>query len=205
MAQTESQEDKPKVLVLVAQQGCVVFTACWRAAHSKRKRRRRGRFQDEELNGTLEGLVKRFDVVIASAERGPCTGSQGGVVEARVAFKDVKRSADYVGLAVVGGPGSAGLADDQAVLGIARMFWMADKPIGGICHGPYVLAAAGVLTGKRATVWNGGGPLPDYLTSHGATYTGDGVTVDGRIVTADGPSSSHQFGAALSDILVGGT
>lgn len=91
------------------------------------------------------------------------------------------------------------------MLRIARAFSESDKPIGGICHGPYVLAAAGVLRGKQASVWTDNGSddkLRDYLQKHGATYTGKPVTVDGQCVTADGPSSASAFGDALASAIV---
>lgn len=71
--------------------------------------------------------------------------------------------------------------------------------LGTICLAPVCLANAGVLSGKKATVY------PDEvagLKSAGALYTGARVEVDGRIVTASGPESTGEFGEAAADLLV---
>jgi len=151
-----------------------------------------------------EGLKKRdIHYTLASTKAGPCEGSNGGHVNAEVAFKDVRYN-DFDALAVIGGPGSAELAKDEDVLNVCRAFWDASKPIGAICHGPYILAAAGALKGKQASVWTNGGKdskLPEYIESRGVKHTGKPVTVDGRIVTAEGPSSAKEFGEAFAGIL----
>jgi len=137
--------------------------------------------------------------VVASSHAGPCEGKLGGTVDADVGFVDIK-PADFDGLALIGGPGSAALAKDDVVLALARAFCTSGKPVGAICLAPTILAAAGVLEGKRATVFKDSKSANEqFLTSHGATYTGSAVTVDGKLVTADGPSSAIAFGDALGD------
>ena len=50
------------------------------------------------------------------------------------------------------------------------------------CHGPWVLISAGIMRGVRATCYPS---LKDDLINAGAIYTGEAVTVDGNIITAD--------------------
>jgi protease I len=62
------------------------------------------------------------------------------------------------------------------------------------------LASSGVLAGKSATVY------PDrkaiaHLRESAAQYKAEPVVTDGRIVTADGPSSASAFGARLAELL----
>jgi len=60
--------------------------------------------------------------------------------------------------------------------------------LGAICIAPVTLAKAGVLEGKRATVWKSEG---ETLKEHGADYTGASMEADGKIITADGPHSGN--------------
>jgi putative intracellular protease/amidase len=67
------------------------------------------------------------------------------------------------------------------------------KPIGGICLGVRVLAHAGVLTGKRATGWNGDNALPEIFKEYGVNYVKEPCVVDDDIVTAIDPSAALEF------------
>lgn len=155
-------------------------------------------FQDVELDGTRKGLLAAgFEVVLASKERGECIGKFGGKEQAAVAARKVSVE-DYDRFAFVGGPGAGALKDDPEFLDLARKAAATGRPLGAICIAPTILAAAGMLQGKRATVWNGDGAQGVFLESHGAQYTAENVTVDGNIVTADGPAAAEEFGRSLA-------
>ena len=67
---------------------------------------------------------------------------------------------------------------------MVRHFAEADKPIAAVCHGPQVLAAAGVLDGKTCSSYPAVGP---DVTCAGGLYADipvDKATVDGNLVTA---------------------
>ena len=72
------------------------------------------------------------------------------------------------------------------------------KPLGAICVSPTILANAGVLKGRNATVWPS---QSKALVSGGATYTAQPVETDGPIITADGPASATRFGEAIASAL----
>lgn len=67
-----------------------------------------------------------------------------------------------------------------------------DILVGAICAAPIVLGRVGLLKSKRATCYPG---FEDELI--GAEYTGEKVTVDGKIVTGRGPGCSIEFALAL--------
>lgn len=155
-------------------------------------------FQDVELAGTRNGLLAAgFAVTLASQEAGPCMGKFGGVEEAQLSLHDV-RVEDYDRVAFIGGPGAHELRDNPQAHRIAKDTVELGKILGAICIAPTILAAAGVLQNKRATVWNGDGQQGEYLASQGAEYTAEPVTVDGHIVTGDGPESAEAFGQRLA-------
>lgn len=155
-------------------------------------------YQDTELEGTRSGLLNaKFEVVLAAKEAGECTGKFGGKEQATVAMRDVNIR-EYDRIAFIGGPGATALASDAEALKLANNVYRADIPFGAICIAPTILAKAHVLDGKRATVWDSGGEQIALLESYGAEYTGELVTVDGKIVTGNGPEAAEEFGKTLA-------
>lgn len=155
-------------------------------------------YQDLELQGTREGLENAgFDIVLASSTAGECQDKFGGTEQASVALKDVDVQ-DYDRVAFIGGPGASVFASDTQALRIAHETVRADIPLGAICIAPIILAKAQVLNGRHATVWDSGGAQAAILEQYGAIYTGEQVTVDGKIVTANGPPAAEEFGRTLA-------
>jgi protease I len=156
-------------------------------------------YQDTELSGTRDALLAAgFEVSIASKEEGPCTGKFGGTEEALLAMRDVDPLA-YDVIAFIGGPGAHALADDKEAIYLAQARDSSGKLLGAICVAPTILAAAGVLENKHASVWDDGkGTQKEFLNDHGATYVDQPVTVDGRIVTGNGPDAAEEFGKKLA-------
>ena len=155
-------------------------------------------YQDHELEGTRSGLIKvGFQIALASKESGECLGKLGGSEYADVALRDVNVS-DYDRIAFVGGPGMIAYAEDLDAQTVARNAAEAGMPLGAICIAPTILAKAGVLQSKKATVWDHEGVQQALLEQYNALYTGDDVTVDGMIVTANGPHAAEEFGATFA-------
>lgn len=154
-------------------------------------------YQDIEYAGTRSALENAGkEIVIGAVETGTCTGSLGGNEEATVALRDVN-VADYSHIAFIGGPGAVFLATDPDALKIANEAYRTEVPLGAICIAPVILAKARVLSGKRATVWNEDGQQQEVLETYGAEYTGETVTIDGKIVTGNGPAAAEEFGRML--------
>lgn len=103
-------------------------------------------------------------------------------------------ASDYDAVVFVGGPGAASYFDDKEALKLARDFEKAGKIVAAICIAPVILANAGVLHGKKATVW----PSEcDNLRAKNAQYTSEDVVRDGRIITASGPQAAQKFGQTI--------
>ncbi len=154
-------------------------------------------YQDIELAGTRDALLEAgFTILLASDHIGECTGKFGGSEQAQVALKDIQVT-DYDRIAFIGGPGASALAEHPEALRIANETARANIPLGAICIAPTILAKAHVLEGKKATVWDKDGVQKDLLEEYGAEYTGDLVTVDGLIVTGNGPEAAEEFGKTL--------
>ncbi len=156
------------------------------------------RFRDEELFITKEELEKDgHEIVIASSVKGICPGSRGGFATATMTLNEVQAS-DYDAVVFVGGGGSKIYYANQEALRIAKEMYKKKTVVAAICLAPVVLANAGILKGKNATV---AGTESKTIEGKGAKYTEPGVTVDGNIVTGNAPKSSRLFGQKINELL----
>ena len=101
------------------------------------------------------------------------------------AFDEIDPGA-YDGLVIPGGRAPEYLRLNPRVLEIVRHFASANKPIAAICHGPQLLAAAGVLEGKQCSAYPAVQPEVDRCGGRfvPASETFDNAHVDGNLVTA---------------------
>lgn len=91
---------------------------------------------------------------------------------------------DYDALVIPGGRAPEYLRLNEQVLKMVRHFANAGKPIAAVCHGPQILAAAGVLKGKGCSAYPAVGP---EIRESGGQYVDlplDKAHVDGNLVTA---------------------
>jgi protease I len=115
-------------------------------------------------------------------------------------FDDVKAE-DYDALVIPGGRAPEYIRLNDKVLDMVRHFAKADKPIAAICHGPQVLAAAGVLDGKTSSAYPAVGP---DVNSAGGTWVDvgyDKAYVDGKLVTAAAWPAHPDWLAKFLDVL----
>jgi protease I len=90
----------------------------------------------------------------------------------------------YDALVIPGGRAPEYLRLNAKLLDIVRHFAQSNKPIAAVCHGPQILAAAGVLEGKRCSAYPACAP---EVTRGGGKYADIAVTeavTDGNLVTA---------------------
>ena len=99
----------------------------------------------------------------------------------------------------VGGNGSVKHLNDSKFHNIAKDAVKNGKILGAICFAPAILAKAGVLSDRKATVWssNMDKSTIKILEEGGAQYVDSDVTVDGDIVTANGPSAAEKFAKGI--------
>lgn len=160
-------------------------------------------FRDEEYfipKNILEAAGAK--IITASSSLGKAVGTLGGEAEVDILFEDLK-PADYDAILFIGGPGAANYIDDEKCHQIARETVEQNKILGAICIGPLILAKAGVLEGKKATVWSSimDKSAVKMLKKAGADYLPESVVVDGKIITASGPLAAKQFAEKIIEIL----
>ena len=97
-------------------------------------------------------------------------------------FADV-REQDYDALVIPGGRAPEYLRLNARVLDIVRHFAGANKPIAALCHGPQILAAAGVIRGRRISAYPACGPEVQLAGGTLADIGIDAAVTDGNFVT----------------------
>jgi protease I len=158
-------------------------------------------FQDDEFAEPRQILKNNgIPVTVASTTLEEVIGMNGSKVKPDMLLKDVK-AVNYDAVVFIGGSGAAQYIDDPVAHKLAKDAVARGKIVGAICLAPMILAKAGVLKDKKATVYPSEG---DKLKACSVDYTAKPVQIDGNIVTADGPKSAASFGRALVMLLKGG-
>jgi protease I len=158
-------------------------------------------FRDEEYEAPrkiLEG--QGATVTVASSSLDPARGMLGLVVRPQILVA-AARADDCDAVIFVGGSGADAYWDSRPAHDLARSVVAAGKVVGAICIAPVTLANAGLLVGKRATVWPDCAP---QLRRRGARIQDAPVVRDGRIVTANGPEAADAFGKEIVDAMTRG-
>jgi 4-methyl-5(b-hydroxyethyl)-thiazole monophosphate biosynthesis len=153
---------------------------------------------------TVVDILRRAGIAVTIA--GVEDGTPPAAVEGRTGIKlvpDVEIDdvdATHFDMIVLPGglKGAQTLAKDQRVARLLPRFQEGDRYIAAICAAPTVLAAHGMIAGRRLTSHPS---VKEQLT--GAVYDEGRVVIDGRLVTSRGPGTAMEFAMALVQILVG--
>ena len=156
-------------------------------------------FSDDELAGVLNALKsKNIPFRIASSSLNECTGTHTKIApNITISEIDVR---EFDGIILIGGNGAEEFFGNKTLQAVLREFDAKKLLIGAICITPVVLAQAGILNGKQATVFSHF-KFISVLRDNGAHFTTDGVVTDNNIVTASGPRFASEFGSAIVDVL----
>lgn len=151
------------------------------------------KFRDEEYAVPAALLQKAgIGFNIASTRRGSCTGMLGAMVHAPLSLEEAD-PASYDGILVVGGSGAQTyLWGDEILRDMVNYFHASGRVVAAICLAPVVLARAGILKGKKATVFIT--PVSSREMKNGGALLSDmAVVSDSRIITAHGPAAAEEF------------
>lgn len=156
-------------------------------------------FRDEEYQVPKDILSKAgVNVVTASTTTGEAVGKLGLKVNPDILVSQIDID-KLDALIFIGGGGAEQYFHDPLAHRLAREALEKDKVLGAICVAPVILANAGLLKGKKATVFPSGA---DTVKKGGATYTGGDVEIDGKLITGCGPEAAEKFGMELVRMLL---
>jgi putative intracellular protease/amidase len=144
------------------------------------------------------GRVPDAETVFVAEQTGPVRNDSGNLaLTADRSLADVPHPDIIV---VPGGPGPLPLAPDGPLLTWLRTADATSTWTTSVCTGSLLLAAAGLLKGRRATShWL----ALEELKRHGVEPTGERVVTDGKYVTAAGVSSGIDMGLTLLGRIAG--
>jgi protease I len=160
-------------------------------------------FRDEECFEPKKILEEAgAEVKIASNVMGEAAGSRGGRIRVDLSVLEA-RAEDFDAIVFVGGSGALEDLDNPCSYELARKAASAGKIVAAICVSPLILAKAGILKDKKATVWSSPEDrgLIEQLRSNGAEYVDQNVVKDGKVITANGPRAAVEFGREILNSL----
>ncbi|MFC9631533.1 type 1 glutamine amidotransferase domain-containing protein [Streptomyces mirabilis] len=106
---------------------------------------------------------------------------------------------DYHALLLPGGTMNPDqLRMDRDAVQFVRDFMASGKPVASICHGPWTLAEADAVRGRRLTSWPS---IRTDLRNAGAEVVDQEVVVDGQLITSRGPADLPAFCVAVVEQL----
>lgn len=159
-------------------------------------------FEDIETVVPIDVLTRLgVRVIIAGLNSRELKGAWGSTLLADLILDEVQQS--YDALILPGGKKNAlSLASSPLLRQSILDYYNGGKIVAAICASPsHVLGeAAQLLKGKRAT---GDPAFNDRLERTGAILTHEAVTVDGNIITAQGPGAAFAFAFAIGQVLKG--
>ena len=160
-------------------------------------------FRDEEYFIPKEILESAgVKVKTASSSLSLAIGNLGGEANVDLALDDINVD-DYDVILFVGGQGAVKYLDNERAYKIAREAIEKNKILAAICIAPVILAKAGVLKDKKATVWNSAmdKSAVKILKEFGAVFKKENVVVDGKIITAKGSEFARDFANTIISLL----
>ncbi len=155
-------------------------------------------FRDEEFKEPYDLLTKSgMRLTIASTDTTSARGMLGMVVKPQILLNQVNPDS-FEAIVIAGGVGCKVLWDDTTLHRIVCRFNEVHKPIAAICIAPVVLARAGILKDKKATVYP---EVAGEIRTHCLQYSASDVEVSDNVITASGPHAAKEFAKAILELL----
>ena len=160
-------------------------------------------FEEWELFGPRQILQKLdAEVVLASPKREPIQATvhddPGKTIRPDMTVDEASAD-DFDALILPGGLRNPDhLRLNVRVIELIKDFAKQGKPVGAICHGPWLLVEADLLRGRTATSWPS---IRTDLRNAGAKVVDEPAVTDGNIVTSRNPQDVEEFTRAVIDLI----
>jgi len=135
--------------------------------------------------------------VVGSGSAKVYTGKPGTQAKAD-ASADQVASENFDGIIIPGGYAPDMMRRYPSMVKLVKDFFNADKPVAAICHAGWMLASAGILSGRKVTSFYA---IKDDLINAGAKWVDQEVVVDGNLITSRTPDDLPAFMKAVIQLL----
>lgn len=156
-------------------------------------------YQDEEASKPLAFLRERgAEVDVVGLEKGTLKGLHGRAsieVGKSIDEADVSK---YDAMVIPGGRAPANLREHPEAVDLVKRFFVTGKTVAAICHGPQMLAAAGLLKGKNITGYY---KIRNEMLRAGVNWTDQPVMIDANLITSRDPGDIKEFTEAIEQAL----
>lgn len=137
-------------------------------------------------------------VSIVSPKEGKIQGMQhaekGDTIDVDIPLADAKAD-EFDALVLPGGLMNPDeLRTNTQAIQFVREFGIAGKPIGAICHAPWILIEAGLIENRRVTSWPA---IKSDVENAGGIWLDEEVVVDHGLVTSRKPADIPAFSAKV--------
>jgi protease I len=157
------------------------------------------RFKDDEYRKSRGVLERRgCKIKVAARHVKDCFGLEGAKAKVEIPLDQVDMDC-FDALVLVGGLGMKDFWKDEQLFGIIRSAHEKGRVIGAIDIAPVLLAQAGILEGKKVTVYFSESKA---IASAGAEYLTKSVVVDGNIITGKGSEASEDWAVEITKALL---
>lgn len=156
-------------------------------------------FRDEEFFIPYNYWLDEFSVTVFSSQKGEAVGKLGGKFYVENVISEIHVD-EFEAIVFIGGAGGYSYLGNKELKALINEFNNQGKLVAAICMAPLILAEAGILKGKKATVFVA---EKERLESLGAKYTGHVVEQDDNIITGNGPLAVELFSKKIKEYING--
>jgi protease I len=147
------------------------------------------------------GIVEVIGIQTGDAQTMNSDVNPGETFTVEKAFSEVSAD-EYDGLVIPGGTvGSDNLRADEDAVNFIHSFFEQAKPVGVICHGPWTLVEADVVSGRTLTSYP---TLQTDILNAGGNWVDEEVVVDQGLVTSRNPDDLPAFCAKIVEEIAEG-
>ncbi len=148
-------------------------------------------FDEKELLYPYFRLLEEgYEVHLVGTEKDKVyTGKSGLTEKSTHSSKDIQAK-DYSGVVIPGGFSPDYMRRTEATVNFVKEMDEQDKPVAAICHGPWMMASACDLKGRKMTSFFS---IKDDLINAGAEYLDQEVVIDGNLITSRTPKDLPIF------------
>ncbi len=160
-------------------------------------------FRDEEYFIPYEVFQKEgAKITTASSVEGDIIGIEGGEARSTLTLSEINTKS-FDAVVFIGGSGAVEYFDNNDAHRIIQEMANSHKVVAAICIAPIILAKAGILTGRNATVWSSLMNKNNIkeLEDSGCSILEERVVKDKKIITADGPAVSKEFAEKIVETI----